>query len=309
MGVGAKKDPAVGERNDVDRGIASAFEFAPVERFWQLGCRSLLLGAACDPGVADHARRIESKFLFGPIDSGADQRAEARVQGFEVVSLWPPIVVRRHRACRRKRRRSRLQRLRTFQNLADPVLDLVDPIGDRWKRAVLGRKFEMKKVGDDPVCGMDRKPVERNFRLIEPVGGKRADAFKLLGGHRAVDVAAVAALDPGYALLCRSLGASRRDTLFKVLGRAALPGLVAGVRVGLALSIISVLVGEILTSTAGLGYLISTSETLFDTGRVYLGVALALCIAWLGNRFIGFLEGCVSVSRVSRTRAPEVQDV
>ena len=108
-------------------------------------------------------------------------------------------------------------------------------------------------------------------------------------------IAAISALDPGYRLLCRSLGASRRDTLFKVLARAALPGLVVGLRVGLALCIISVLVGEILTSTAGLGYLISTNETRFAIGHVYLGVVIALGIAWLGNHLIGLLERRASI--------------
>jgi NitT/TauT family transport system permease protein len=102
--------------------------------------------------------------------------------------------------------------------------------------------------------------------------------------------AAIASLDTGYLLLCRSLGASKRDTLFKVLVRAALPGVLAGLRVGLALSVITVLIAEILASTTGLGYLISTNQNLFNTGEVYLGVALAVLVAWLANRLINAVE-------------------
>lgn len=102
--------------------------------------------------------------------------------------------------------------------------------------------------------------------------------------------AAIRSIDPNYVRLCRSLGASRRDTVLKVLAPAALPSLISGLRIGFALSVVSVLAAELLVSNAGLGYIITTNQTEFNTGHVYMAIVLTLFIAWLSTRFMKWLE-------------------
>ena len=90
-------------------------------------------------------------------------------------------------------------------------------------------------------------------------------------------------LDRRYLLLGRSIGASRWQSLFRILIPLALPAIVSGLRVGSALVVIGVVVTEMLVSTAGLGFWISYHRTLFNSGHVYLGILLALLCALLVN--------------------------
>lgn len=113
--------------------------------------------------------------------------------------------------------------------------------------------------------------------------------------------AAIRSLDRSYIRLCRSLGASRRDTLFKVLAPATLPSLFAGLRIGFALSVVSVLAAELLVSNAGLGYIITTNQTLFNTGHVYMAIVLTLFIAWLSTRLMSWFELRLSPHRRAST--------
>ena len=72
--------------------------------------------------------------------------------------------------------------------------------------------------------------------------------------------------------------------------RLALPAIVSGLRIGTSLAIISVVQGEMLTSTDGLGFLISYHRALFNVGHVYLGIMLVLVIAAVSNVALSALE-------------------
>ncbi|MFI6348627.1 ABC transporter permease [Streptomyces sp. NPDC050560] len=80
-------------------------------------------------------------------------------------------------------------------------------------------------------------------------------AFNALRGFRAVD--------PRHLRVARAFGASAVQTDWLVKSRAALPMVMAGVRVGAALDIIAVILAEMLASSRGLGYeLAQASQTL-----------------------------------------------
>lgn len=72
--------------------------------------------------------------------------------------------------------------------------------------------------------------------------------------------------------------------------RLALPAIVSGLRIGTSLAVISVIQGEMLTSTDGLGFLISYHRALFNTGQVYLGIVLVLVAAAALNIPLSALE-------------------
>ena len=97
-------------------------------------------------------------------------------------------------------------------------------------------------------------------------------------------------VDSRFVLMARAMGATEMQIFVRVIARLALPGIVSGLRVGTALTVIGVVVTEMLASTAGLGYLISYHTTLFDTGHVYLGIALALLVVLVLNHALGTLE-------------------
>ena len=108
--------------------------------------------------------------------------------------------------------------------------------------------------------------------------------------------AAVSIVDQRYVLLARALGASRRQLYLKILLPFAIPQIIAGLRVCLGLVVIGIIVGEMLSSFGGIGYLISHSRELLDAPRVYFGILIGLGLAigtnagmtWLERRVAGW---------------------
>jgi NitT/TauT family transport system permease protein len=109
-------------------------------------------------------------------------------------------------------------------------------------------------------------------------------------------IAGVRAVPEDLRDLMRSLRATRWQTFIKLEIPAALPVLFAGLKIGATLSVIGAVVGELAGADAGLGFLISLSNGLFDTAQVFVGVlalvvmALALygAVAWLERRLLAW---------------------
>ncbi len=77
----------------------------------------------------------------------------------------------------------------------------------------------------------------------------------------------------------RSMGASRRNTLFEVVLPSALPELLNGIRTALALSFILMVASELIVARSGLGYMIGW---LGDGGVYDAMFAVTLTVAALG---------------------------
>ena len=70
-------------------------------------------------------------------------------------------------------------------------------------------------------------------------------------------------LDQDQIKLIYSLGGTRRDVLFNVLLPGSLPMIISNMKVNIGLCLVGVIIGEFLSSKAGLGYLITYgSQTL-----------------------------------------------
>lgn len=102
-------------------------------------------------------------------------------------------------------------------------------------------------------------------------------------------VATLAALDgvPKELEQCaRTLGASSSYTLWHVQVRAALPGIVTGMRITMAASWTSIVAAEMIAANSGLGYVILQAGNYLQTPLVFagiatigvLGLALDLCL-------------------------------
>lgn len=79
--------------------------------------------------------------------------------------------------------------------------------------------------------------------------------------------------------LFRSLSASRWELFTKLEWPAALPMILAGLRIGATLSVIGAIVGEFLSANSGLGYLVKLGTGLYDTPLVMMGVVMIMLIA------------------------------
>ncbi len=81
-------------------------------------------------------------------------------------------------------------------------------------------------------------------------------------------------------MLSRSLGLGRSKTFFKIHLPQALPSVFAGLKVGVTLAVIGVIVGEFLGTSAGLGYIIINATGTVDTVALF-GVLVVLTVIGL----------------------------
>lgn len=97
-------------------------------------------------------------------------------------------------------------------------------------------------------------------------------------------MAGVQTIDRHYVTVARSMRATRWQLVSRVLLPAAIPTVLSAFRIGGALVIVGIVVAEMLTSSEGIGYLITRYRTLLDSPRVFAGilVVVALVIAFDG---------------------------
>src|SRR5580704_7749014 len=82
----------------------------------------------------------------------------------------------------------------------------------------------------------------------------------------------VAQVDPRLIETARSFTASERQVLSKIVLPAALPIILAGMRLAIGRALVMVVVAEIYASNRGLGYLIFQAGGMYDTAQVFVGV-------------------------------------
>lgn len=104
-------------------------------------------------------------------------------------------------------------------------------------------------------------------------------------------IAGFASVDRTYIRAARSMGASKSHMMRYLLIPCALPVVTAGLRMGLILSFLSVIGGEMIASFAGLGHQIAGSSQAMDPEMMYAWILIVICLSVLLN---------LVLSRVSR---------
>lgn len=87
-----------------------------------------------------------------------------------------------------------------------------------------------------------------------------------------------------------SLGAKKQNLFIHVVLPAALPQIVTGIRIGVALSWTLVMAAELVAAQTGLGYMIMDASTFFRVKAVYVGLITIGVIGFLLEGTIGALE-------------------
>jgi ABC-type nitrate/sulfonate/bicarbonate transport system permease component len=90
-----------------------------------------------------------------------------------------------------------------------------------------------------------------------------------------------------------NFGLSRFETIRRVVFPSALPGIFAGLRVGLALALIMVVVSEMIGSTNGLGYYILDAQRTFAVPQMFGGILLLAILGYVLNNLFLVLESKV----------------
>ncbi len=82
------------------------------------------------------------------------------------------------------------------------------------------------------------------------------------------------AIDPDMVNMMRTLGASRWQVFTKLQVPTSLPFMFSGIKIGISVSVIAAVIGEWVGASAGLGYLITYSQPLFLTARVFAAIVV-----------------------------------
>src|SRR3989475_5690387 len=100
----------------------------------------------------------------------------------------------------------------------------------------------------------------------------------------------VAQIDGRLLRAAQSLGARPRHLFFRVILPAALPDVLTGLRLGVALSFFVIVISEFVGAENGLGYLINAGRNFFLVPQM-LGAALLLgLLGYAGNGLVRVLE-------------------
>lgn len=92
----------------------------------------------------------------------------------------------------------------------------------------------------------------------------------------------VRAVDPRYVDAARTAGLSRSQVVRKIVLPAALPDVFTGLRIGLGLALIMMVISEMIAASSGLGHLVLQAQRSFAMDRMYSGV---LALGVLGGLF------------------------
>ncbi len=125
------------------------------------------------------------------------------------------------------------------------------------------------------------------------IGPASKIAFATLGGFfptLLATAAGIRTIDPNLLLAARSMGASLPQLVVRVMVPAALPTVLAGLRLGGVLAIVGVVVSEMLISDAGIGYLVTSYRTVLDSPHVFAAVLLIVFVTLLFDTLARWLE-------------------
>lgn len=117
-------------------------------------------------------------------------------------------------------------------------------------------------------------------------------------------VAGMQTVDRQLLVVARSMRASRWQIISRVLLPAAMPTVLSSFRVGGALVIVGVVVAEMLTSSEGVGYLISRYRTMLDSAHVFAGILLVVMLVLAFGGLVRLIESRTKHWRFS-TRSGE----
>ncbi|CAL9619383.1 Riboflavin transport system permease protein RibX [Nocardiopsis dassonvillei] len=101
--------------------------------------------------------------------------------------------------------------------------------------------------------------------------------------------AGVRDVDRGLIDAVRLMGGSNRDIALKVVLPASMSGLITGLKVSIPYALIGAVIGELVASNRGLGYLINDAAAQFNTAGVFAAVVVLTALAMVLNSLVGVL--------------------
>lgn len=107
-------------------------------------------------------------------------------------------------------------------------------------------------------------------------------------------------VNPSLVEMGRSFGASRRVLFSRIVLRAALPELLAGIRLGLIRGLKGVVIGQLLIAVLGVGYLFELYSRNFLMPEFWALLIILFSFAFLASEVVAYFERKVSFYASSR---------
>ncbi|MGP1613485.1 MAG: ABC transporter permease [Pollutimonas bauzanensis] len=108
-------------------------------------------------------------------------------------------------------------------------------------------------------------------------------------------------VDPDLIDACKAFSATRWYLFRYVKLPAAAGDIFAGLQIGIALALIGTVVGELVSSEAGLGYLIGAAAVNMNVSTMFAGVFLLALMGVIGAQFIRWMHGKVVFWETARS--------
>jgi ABC-type nitrate/sulfonate/bicarbonate transport system permease component len=102
--------------------------------------------------------------------------------------------------------------------------------------------------------------------------------------------AGVQSVERGLRDVCTAFRASRMEVFRFVLIPGSVPYILAGIRLGLGRGLIALVFADFFGATAGLGYLLNTSQATVQTANVYVVIVILAVLGLSFNGIVTFLE-------------------
>ena len=94
------------------------------------------------------------------------------------------------------------------------------------------------------------------------------------------------------------MGAKPRDILLRVLVPSAMSWALTGVRISIPYALIGAIIGELIASNRGIGYLISSAASAYDTAGVFAALIVLTVLAMLLNAVVDEIDRRLSKWKV-----------
>lgn len=149
------------------------------------------------------------------------------------------------------------------------------PIG-----VVMGRSLLVRDTLEPFIMAVAAAPIVAFLPLLIiwlGIGAASKIALVFVGALFVIIInteAGVRQIDRRLIETARSFTATEFEILVKIVGPAALPFIIAGLRLAIARVLIMVVVAEFYAATVGLGYMIFQAGSQYDTTLVFVGVVL-----------------------------------
>lgn len=161
---------------------------------------------------------------------------------------------------------------------------------------IMGRSLFVRDTLEPFIIAMSSAPIVAFLPLLIiwlGIGATSKIALVFIGAVFVIIInteAGVRQIDSRLIETARSFTATESEILVKIVLPAALPFIIAGMRLAIARVLIMVVVAEFYAATVGLGYMIFQAGSQFDTTLVFVGVVILAGTGVVANALLRAAE-------------------